>query len=353
MRTLLKEELAGVSKLMDRAWSANYGKDGYFRYEPGILERQFENEEGSIWLGAYVNDELAGVNVSFPRKIKIQGTTTEATIPTYLSVLPEWRRNGIASTLAREIVKRNRRTGIEKILPYFDDEGWGKSVYKKCYPGMFRIRKSSWLGKIIDHDTFSKSVGYDIPARKIVGGKLKMGFLGAEKGGIAALINKGLENLHPITPGYSGDSLIDPTDTNSILELAEPIFPWERVWTPDEFGRELNDPDSITAGYRLHGELCTIVHFKIRTLVTRKPVKVAWFDWIYGRKGIKRALVDALSMAKDKGVVLSLVPKMGYFSTLPFLKAGFIPFPKGYELHCISLHGNPPDPAKKVRLDVR
>ena len=345
--------MAAVSQLIDRAWSADYGEEGYFRYETGILERQFENEEGSIWLGVYSKGDLVGVNVSFPRTINIHGTLTETAIPTYLSVHPEYRRKNIASILVREIVTRNQRAGIEKILPYFDDEGRGKTVYKKCYPRMFPLHRGSWLGKIIDPDSFSKRVGYDIPAQKLVKGKMKMEFLGAKKGGITALINKGLKNVSAIPPGYPDEAVLHPADVSSMMDLAETSFPWDRVWSKDELRRELSDPDSITVGHRRHGEICAMIHFKIRTLVTRKPVKVAWFDWLYGRAGIKKVLLMALAMAREKGVVLSLVPKMGYFSTMPFFKAGFIPFPKEFELHCISPDGTQPIPVNKIRLDVR
>ena len=342
-----------MSQLMDRAWSADYGEDGYFRYEPGILERQFENEEGSVWLGAYSKGKLVGVNVSFPRKINILGTISETAIPTYLSVLPEYRRKNIASILVREIVKRNQRVGIKKILPYFDDEGMGSSVYKKCYPRMFPLHSGSWLGKIIDPDSFSERVGYDIPARKLVGKKMKMGFLSNKKGGITALINRALENVSAIPSSYPNDAVLGPSDVSRILYLSVPCFKWDRIWSHDELRRELGDPDSFTVGRILNGKLLTVMHFKVRTLVTRKSVKVAWFDWLYGEEGIKKNLLTAIAVAKESGVVLSLVPKMGYFSTIPFLKAGFIPFPKRFGLHCICLDETLLAPVKKIRLDVR
>ncbi len=353
IRTLTPNDLEAASRLMDRAWSTDYGSNGYIRYEMDILTRQFENEKPSVWLGAFSGDELVGVNVSFPRELMVYGRKIRAAIPTYLSVDPDARRRGIASALVKEIVKRNEAEGIELMLPYFDDEGKGKAVYSACFPGIFPIRSAGWLGRLLDPDTFSKGVGYDVPAAGFVKGKLKTDWLGADRGGLPSMIGRAVKNFSPLPEECGGWTETEKEDIDRILEMTEPRFPCERIWKRDELGRELEDPESITAGYCTGGKIQSIMHFKLRTIVARDSVKFAWFDWLYGRRGIQRTLANALVMAKKRGAAFALVPKMGYFSSLPFIRTGFIPYPKHFELWGIGIGGYRPPVLKKIRLDVR
>ena len=348
-----REDLIDASRLIDKAWAADYGVEGYIAYEPEILERQFETEKGSIWLGSYHGDKLIGVNVSFPRKIMIEGNEVDTAIPTYLSVDPAFRRRGIAVALVKGIIERKRNSGKRMILPYFDDEGKGKKVYEKCYPEMRLIRKGGWLGKILDPYKFSEKIGYDMPARKFAGGKIGMGFLGPGNRLFSRFLNRTLNNILPTPENYGKDAKIGPSHIEEVFPLMKPRFSWERVWSRSQLSIEIADPYSITSGYRAGGELNSVMHFKIRKLVSRDSIAFAWFDWLYGRKGIRAMLRDALAMAGEKGAVLALVPKMGYFSSVPFMKAGFVPFPKRFELHSIGLGGYEPPMSRKIRLDVR
>jgi len=353
IRTLGPDDLAAASRLMDKAWSADYGNKGYIRYEAEILKRQFENEKRSIWLGAFSGDDLVGVNVSFPRELLVCGRKIKAAIPTYLSVDPGSRRKGIASALVKEIVKRNEAEGIELILPYFDDEGKGKAVYSACFPNMFPIRSAAWLGRLLDPDTFSERVGYNVPAAGFVKGKLKMDWLGADKGGLPSMIGRAVKNFSSLPEECEGWTGIGKKDFDRILYMTAPRFPCERVWKRDELMKELEDPDSVTAGYGSGRKIESIMHFKLRTMVARDGVKFAWFDWLYGRRGIQKTLANALIIAKKRGAVFALVPKMGYFSSLPFMRMGFIPYPKHFEMWGIGMGGDRLPVLKKIRLDVR
>ena len=353
IRTLAPDDLEAMSRLMDRAWSADYENNGYIGYEEEILKWQFGNEKGSVWLGAFSGDELSGVNVSFLRELLICGRKIKAAIPTYLSVDPDARRKGIASALVKEIVKRNLPERTELILPYFDDKGKGKAVYSACFPDMFPIRSAGWLGRLLDPDTFSERVGYHVPVAGFTKGKLKMGFPGSEKGGLSSLIGRAVKNFSPLPEKCDGWAGIGKKDIDRILYMTAPRFPCERVWKRDELMRELRDPDSVTAGYRTGEKIESIMHFKLRTLMVRDSVKFAWFDWLYGRRGIQKTLANALVMAKKRGAVFALVPKMGYFSPLPFIRTGFIPYPKRFELWGIGIGGYRAPVVKKIRLDVR
>jgi len=353
IRVLEAKDLADMSRLMGLSWAADYDEKGYVGYEPEILMRQFETEKDSVWLGSYRGGELVGVNVSFPRKIMIEGNEVEAVIPTYLSVDPPFRRKGIATALVKGIVERNRNTGKKLILPYFDDEGKGKKVYERYYPEMRLILKGSWLGKILDPDTFSEKIGYDVPARKLTGGKLGMECLGPGNKLFSSFLNRTLNAISPTPEQYGKEAIIGPSNVEEAFRLTKPRFSWDRAWSRDELSIEIADPHSITSGYRVGGVLKSVMHFKIRKLVSRGSITLAWFDWLYGRKGIRDMLRDALAMAREKGAVLALVPRMGYFSTIPFMKAGFVPFPKRFELHAIGIGGYEPPSVRKIRLDVR
>jgi len=354
IRKLTDRDIPGACELTDRAWSHDYGLAGYIRYGPEVLKGQ-RARPGSIWLGAYSGDELVGFNAALPVNLSVQRRAIRASIPTYLSVDPGARRKGVAKQLVLETARLARDEGYDIMLPYFDDMGTGKRVYEKCFPSMYSVLTGGWLGRILRPGEFSDAVGYDVPAEALTGGRIRAGLLSPGTG-ISAFITKALEALVPVRGSERGTRLLSGADASLVRQLtragSDPIS-WEMRWNREELAAELDDPLSVTAGADAGGGLACAVHMKLRTLMSRKPLRFALLDWSYGGRGVRRALGRALAAAVERGAALALVPRMGFIGTASLAVAGFVPYRKSFELCCVPLGEMRPEGVDRVRLVVR
>ena len=354
IRELTNGDIPGACELMDRAWSHDYGLSGFIRYEPGVLKDQF-SRPGSIWLGAYSGDELVGVNAALPVNLSVERRVIRGSIPTYLSVDPGVRRKGVAKGLVLETARLAREEGYDILLPYFDDMGTGKRVYEKCFPSMYSVLTGGWLGRILRPGEFSDAVGYDAPAEALTGGRIRAGLLSPGTG-ISAFITRALEALVPVRESERGTRLLTGDDARLVQEMTRSdLVPmsWEMRWNREELAMELDDPPSVSAGAIAGGGLECAVHMKLRTLVSRKPLRFALLDWFYGTRGLRRALGRALAAAVERGAALALVPRMGFVSAAMLASTGFVPYRKSFELCCVPLGEMRPEGVDRVRLVVR
>ncbi len=347
VRPLKLRELDPASELIARSWAADYSRDGYFAHSPELLHRQYEAEEGSVWMGAFWEGGLVGVNASLPRKYMVDGQILTGGVPTYLSVDPGRRRMGIARHLIEAVAETHASRGDSLLLPFFDEGGSGIEAYRKSHPDMEIMWEGKWLVRLLLPEPFWESVGQDVVLRQLigVGGSKKTGLLSKAMAPLAW-------DPPDRGPSYRQAGGKDVKALLNVLNGGNGEF--RRQWSGTEMRELLDNPWSNVMAGEKDGEVVSAAVYQERTLMSRGPLKVAWFDGVWGPAGQRLDMMRAtLRDAKERECAAAMWPAMGTEPGTKLLRAGFFSFPRRFIMGGIGLNGHQPRPVGSYCLDVR
>jgi GNAT superfamily N-acetyltransferase len=320
-----------------------------FEYPADFLLQQFNEQRGSVWVGAFSDDALVGVNASLPRMYNVGGRTVSGGVPTYLSVDPRFRRRGIAKHLIDSVLEFHRERGDSVLLPFFDRAGNGMAAYGKAASGMEVLWEGKWMFRLLQPEPFWESVGQDVMLRQLLGG----GGGEKRKGLLARMISPLAVDPPPMGKDFRPAMHEDAASLREVLNRSDSDF--RLHWNAASVRRLLDGARCHvvvgTAGKK--GPASAVVYHE-RTLMSRGPMKLAWFDgfWGDGKRRIDNILA-ALRHAMDGGCAVAMWPDTGVMSKSAFLRVGFLPSPFSFTIGGIGLNGFEVKAGAGYHIDVR
>lgn len=371
LRPLKEGDLSDAIALIDKSWSAQFGDEGYLTYSGELLRYQLLELKGSVFIGAFRGKKMVGLNASLPGWFMVNGRLVSGGIPTYLSVDPQEQRAGLGRMLIEAVVETHRERGDSILLPFFEADGPGLPAYRKTFPDMQEMYRGRWMARLLSPDRFWENVGRDMVLRQMTG-------LGSGKPGSGATTRKGTE---------PGDGSGHALKRKSLLEKASAPLAWDppekgpdyrpadaddartlrkvlnttasglsRHWNAASVKELLGDPAcTVIVGVdQGTGDIVSALPYNERTLMSKGPMKVAWFDPYAGPKERRLDTIQAaLRSAKDSGCATAMWLDMGLVPSTTMLRAGFLPFPRRLVMGAIGLNGFEPRPTDSYQLEVR
>jgi GNAT superfamily N-acetyltransferase len=372
--SLTKNNLNEISILLNRAWHKDFGDFGYLTYPPEFLAWSLSSPDTDkqLILGAYTEDnKLIGFNAVQPGNILLGSKKMKYGISTYLSVDPDYRRKGVARKMLQNTLKVMNKEKYDVCFSYFDPSITtlsDKPVYDSIPDiDVTKVYRSKFLSRIVDMDGFVKHVGVVAPIKEL---------LKTEKS-LCLKINR--------------ECLTDKDFIRKILVIASDFFDkFTNIVTDSKFTTEyskLKDKSqaqkeilkllnqqhkknemikSWTAKdldwYLKRDITRAILHKskngKINGIITyvsiyikyKTDVKFAWIDNFnldaLNSKEKQNLINSALALAQNDGTIAIILPRNFQYNQRPFIRNGFIPYPRDLELNVIPISSK----AKKVKF---
>ncbi len=384
---LTPENITAITKLIAKTWKHDYGLEGFLKYDQDYFRwiSKVPGFDPRLMLGAYDNrNKLIGFNGVIPGQFRWGSKVLKGGISTYLAVDPSARRHGIARALMHETF-RLIEGDYDILLAYFEFKQLGKKVYESALlkfgdagPTMKLILKSDWACKILDFDIFQESIGIEIPMRQFLE-KFKLSTLSScikpDRDCISKRVAKKFIETSlkfPERASAAGDigkrfkaqiTEYQPGNIGAVLELVNRYpneFELSRKMSRQELEWYLDHKNISTLIFNeKKNEYKGFISYLKQTIVSKRPFQVAWVDNgnITDLAPIEQlGLINSmLERAKAEGCAIAVLPRLGYFNNKPFIKAGFLPYPRKFELHGVVFNPklNEVAPLKKVYTMVR
>jgi hypothetical protein len=277
-------------------------------------------------------------------------------IYTFLSVLPAYQNRGIDVHLFNSTQERFKEFGIDFSLLFLEPKYSGLRIYQSSSKlKLSRLYSGHFLLKIIEPWEFSMNIDMNIMLQAYFGDNMKIHFyhdkrrcLGAktfrflvgtsnsvfQPSKVMLRINERIHKYKTSTSENKKNLL------NSILTLSSNYTKSNglaRIWTEPELSWHLNGLGSKTLLINdKNDNLRGFVNYIIVQMWFKKPLNFAWLDNCYLKdltKPEQQAILFAVTMdALKNRCVAIIVPNLKYFKYLPFIKNGFIPFTRRFEI---------------------
>jgi len=122
-----------LATLLRTAWEEEYGDRLLVDYSPEFVRWVIEapGNDPELMLGAYAGRDLVGFAGRFPRRLLVRGQPLHACLGAFLTAHPSRRRQGVATLLNLEALRRMKAKGYEALLFYVHEGHFSVPYYKR------------------------------------------------------------------------------------------------------------------------------------------------------------------------------------------------------------------------------
>ena len=316
-------ELSAFTTGIWRKWYA--GKMPVPLWSPSYFRRELfsvDDDSRDYLVAAYDNGRLVASHPVRRLRILLHGEEQEATWGSYLTVDPEYRRQGLAIKMQEHQERLHHERGAVVNLGFLyirTARSLGRKFWLKAPKGTTKVRKLGVWARPLDHAAVRQFETYRIDA---FGTSLMSLFQGPPREPA---------DMAGIRPYRAGD--LD--DCAALIRRRSDGADLGYLWSPSEIGRFLNYEDlAKTLVLEQGGRITGLVNYFRLGFLGRCPIDVGILDLVaFGDLPAKertRLLRATLHRMADEGLKAAMLLRGSWDSWRTLLAAGFFPMPPEY-----------------------
>jgi GNAT superfamily N-acetyltransferase len=332
-------DAAEIAAFTKRVWRATYeGRmplplwdHAYFDWQllAGCDDRRVRPGGRDYLVAAYDGAKLVGSLFGEAFRFRLHQRQVDATMGSWLTVDPEYRRQGIGSRLFDEQRRRHRERGGVFHLG-FGYTGYADSLgprFWKSFPeSTVVLGKVGFWARVLDHRAEAR---WNLSRLERVGTRA------------LALV----QSRHPKPESLEGIRPYRPSDLADCLALARGLLDevdLGYVWSEGRLAHQLWYQDVPRTLVLEHaGRVGGFVNYYHLDYLGRGHLSVAMIDLLaFGDvpSGLRmRLLRAALAQMVEQGAQMALLLRLPCYPKRPVLQAGFIPMPRDFLFVCVRM----------------
>ena len=319
-------DAAELSDFTTRVWRKSYqGKMPVPLWSAQLFRRELlptDVDPRDYLVAAYDGARLVGSHPARAVRISLHGEERGATWGSFLTVDPDYRRQGIAQKMHVEFQKRHQQRGAAVNFGYLyirSIRSMGPKFWLKQPEGTTVVRKLGvWL-RALDHRAAARFELYWFEA------------WGSRMLSLAQRRPRPPRDVSGIRP-YQSEDLPD------CLELVRgraASVDLAYLWSPEELARLLDcEGLSRTVVLQRGGRAAGLVNYYRLEVLGRCPMEVGVVDLLaFGKlrpRERRRLLRAALSQMAEEGLKAAMCLRGSWYAARQLVRAGFFPFPAEY-----------------------
>ncbi len=321
-----ESEISEVARFTTGVWRKTFaGRRLILNWDKAFFEWQVFNSvlERDYLLAAYDGGRLVGTLFAEPFRLRLHDREHDATMSSWLTVNPDYRRSDLASRLVSEM--RQRHLDREAAFQIgFGLNGTIGSEFWRSIPDAFRVTGLGYWCLLLDVNALRAGLflsRFERPATSLL---------------------RVLQTRAHREAVYEGIRPYHPKDLPRCLELANGLgtgIDLAYVWNPTRLALQLDYKGSPrTIVYERHGRVEGFVNYYPIDCIGETTVKSAIIDLCVvntlTREEQKNLLRACIAQMAAEGIAFVLLLRLPCFPALPLLKAGFIPLPDQFTVIC-------------------
>ncbi len=341
---------AELSAFAQRVWRGTYEgrmmlpvwNDEYFDWQllsdrPGGRHYLVAAYEGARLVGSLLGEQF---------RFRLHGREFDATMGSWLTVDPEYRRQGVGTLLFEEQRRRHLERGAVFHLGYGyvgAAVSMGPRFWQSFPANTVNLGRVGFWARMLDHETVAR---WDLSLRDRLGARA-IGFFQTRR-------------PRPSDPGAVRD--YRPEDLPACLRLSHALLDRVNmgyVWSQERLAHQLSYnglPRTLVA--EENGQVAGFINYYTLDFLGRFPIRTAMIDLLAfgslpfaGRVNLLRA---AMAQMVDEGAKLVLMLRLPCYPMLPLMRTGFVALPRDFYLICVRMDTSfPLDGARKMHLHWR
>ena len=336
-------DAAELSEFTTSMWRKSYeGKMPVPLWSPQLFRRELlptDDDPRDYLVAAYDGTKIVGSHPARAVRISLHGEERSATWGSFLTVDPDYRRQGIAQKMHAEFQRRHQERGAAVNFGYLyirSIKSMGPKFWLKQPEGTMVVRKPGvWL-RALDHRAAARFELYWFEAW---GSRMLSLFQRRPKP------PRDMTGIRPYRSEDLSDCMELVGDRAASVDLAY-------LWGPDELARLLDcEGLSRTVVLQRDGRAAGLVNYYRLEFLGRCPMEVGIIDLLaFGKlpsRDRRRLLRAALFQMADEGLKAAMCLRGSWYAGSQLLRAGFYPFPPEY--YYVGNRMQPDVPLEKVR----
>lgn len=315
-----EQELSDFTLSIWRKWYA--GKMPVPLWSPQYFRRELLCDGTRTYLvAAYDGKKIVGSHPMRPQRIWLRGAERDASWGSYLTVDPEYRRQGVARLMQEEQERRHRERGVAVDFGYLyvrTARSMGRKFWLNAPAGTTRVRNMGTWGRALDHRTVAQFEYY-----------------WTESWGARAF---GLVQRPPKCPDLSGIRSYSSADLTACAELVRQrslAVDLGYLWSDQELARFLQFEDlSRTLVAEHEGRVAGLVNYFRLGFLGRREMPVGVIDFVVldrlPRAMQVRLLRATLVQMQSEGLKAAMYLRGSWHAGSALWAAGFFPLPPEY-----------------------
>jgi len=342
-----ESETSEVAAFTTRVWRETFrGRRLAINWDTAYFDWQLFNGVcgRDYLLAAYDGTRLVGTLFAEPFRLSVRGVERDATMSSWLTVEPEYRRNDVASMLVAEMRRRHRERNAAFQIG-FGVLGTMGPQFWRTMPDAFILRKLGFWCLMSDVNALRESLY--LPAL----------------GRSAMRLLRVVERASPRAPKGEGIRTYAPTDLPRCLELANALgegMDMAYRWEGARLGLQLQHKGQPrTLVYKEGGRVEGFINYYVVECVGRSTVRTAIIDIFacgaaMSSRERTRLLQAGVAGMAEEGCVMALLLRIPCYPAATLLKSGFIPLPQEFSVICgWPEPGLPLEGVKRLYLHLR
>lgn len=322
-----ESEAPEVAAFTTRVWRETFhGRRLAINWDTAYFDWQLFNGvcERDYMLAAYDGARLVGTLFAEPFRLRVRGVERDATMSSWLTVEPEYRRHNVASQLVAEMRRRHRERNAAFQIG-FGVLGTMGPQFWQTMPDAFVLRKLGFWCLMFDVDALRESLYLPSPGRS------------------AMRLLRVVERPAPRAPEGVGVREYVRTDLARCLELANALgegMDMAYCWEAERLGLQLQHKGQPrTLVYEEEGRVEGFINYYVVECVGRSTVRTAIIDIFacgpeLNARGRKRLLAAGVARMAEEGCTMALLLRIPCYPAATLLKSGFIPLPREFSVIC-------------------
>ena len=316
---------AELSDFVVGVWRRSYkGKMPVPLWSADFLERELllDGNDRPYVVAAYDGARLVACHPGRPITIRIRGEAIGGSLGSFLSVDPDYRRQGIAGRMQEEFARRHRERGDKVNFGYLYlryQKSMGKQFWLKQPAGVVPVRRVGHWVRAFDHRAVAQ---WELWRFERWGSR------------ILSVVQR------PITPprDTSGVRHYRPEDLPACLELVQQagqLADIAYVWDAINLDRQLHYRDlARTIVIEHNGRIAGLVNYCRFDVLGRTTMATALIDLVaFGtlpQAERRRLLRAAMAQMVEEGLQAAILLRGSWYAWRTLAGAGFFPMPREY-----------------------
>jgi len=297
-------------------------------------------------VAAYDGTKLVGSLLGEQFRFRLHDREFDATMGSWLTVDPEYRRQGVGTLLFEE----QRRRHLEHNAVFHLGYGYvgaadslGPRFWQSFPANTVNLGKVGFWTRVFDHKAVSK---WDLALRDRLGARM-MGFF---------------QSHRPEPSNPAAVRPYRPADLPACLKLSHGLLDnvdMGYVWSEERLAHQLSyqgRPRTLVA--EENGQVTGFINYYLMDFIGRHPIHAAMVDLLaFGTMPLAariNLLQAAMAQMVDEGAKLALMLRLPCYPWWPMMRTGWVALPRDFYMICVRMDTSfPLDGAKKMHLHWR
>jgi GNAT superfamily N-acetyltransferase len=298
-------------RVMVTLWDATYFDWQLLQQEPAARQ---------LLVAAYDADRLVGCLFAQPFRFRMLESEFNAASSSWLTVDPNYRGQGVATSLATELLRRMRLTDCRFLLGFGIPGGGGRGI--RFWSG---FRENTIIGGTVG--MWVRPIEFGAAARAVTSSLQRLGLWFLRITSILQAPPAVQEGIRDYRASDVGECLQLMTASARRSDLA---YVWSEPKLDHHF-RYRDVPQTFVS--ETNGAVDGVINYHPVTLFGRTALRAGMIDHVVGENGVNRNLLRAaLHRMKSQGLEMAVTSRFSGASTTDLHHAGFFPACSGLRL---------------------